>query len=117
MGIKFLEDQGNIEEYVVRGGEIECDKGSDYDLLNMPRSHGVFLRDRAQMNVADSKGGENIISFGTCDRGCPCDPDINTNWVNATEPKLHIDDEMALLKNAHLYCINGGRITITDSGQ
>jgi hypothetical protein len=120
MGVKFLEDQGNIEEYVVRGGTIECDKGSHYDRLNMPHSHGVFLRGQAQMNVADSKARENIISFGACSGACPmpkCTPAIATKWINMTEPKLHIDGEMALLKNAYLFCVFGGRISIVDSGQ
>ena len=84
----------------------------------MPYSHGVFLKGQPQANIADSVNGVNIISFGMCaiTRGA-CVPSIATRWINMSNTKLTIDDIEALLKNARLFCVVGGKITISNSGQ
>jgi len=115
---KYLLDEGNISEYVVRGGTVECTSGSHPDVLNMPYSHGVFLKDQPQLNITDSVGGVNIISFGACAvTGAKCVPATASNWINLSKTKLHIDEEEALIKNAKLFCTVGGKISIIDSGQ
>ena len=115
---KYLKGTSDITEYVVRGGTINCSLGTLPDVLNMPYSHGVFLKDQPQMNIADSVSGSNIICFGGCTvTKSKCVPSIATKWINMAGTKLKIDGEDALLKNANLICVIGGRITISDSGQ
>lgn len=117
---EYLTESGDIAEYVVRGGTMSCTLGSAPDRLNMPYSHGVFLKDKPQLNVTDSKGGSNIICFGTCSRSVPppvCTPTIATNWVNMSDTKLRIEEKEALIDNALVFCIYGGTIRITDNGQ
>lgn len=54
--------------YVVRGATIYCSCGSHTRKLDMPVSHGSFIRDKAMMNKADCKVGidQNIPPFGAC---------------------------------------------------
>ncbi len=54
--------------YVVRGATIYCSCGSHMRKLDMPVSHGSFIRDKAMMNKADCKVGidQNIAPFGAC---------------------------------------------------
>lgn len=117
---KNLEEQGNLSEYVVRGACIVCSMGSASDVINMPYSHGVFLKDNPQVNIADSSGGLNIISFGVCSRSVPpppCTPAIAMDWINLQETKLQVGSDTALIKDAVVFCTFGGKIEITDSGQ
>ena len=39
--------------YVVRGAEISCSEGSDPGVLNLPLSHGIYIKEQPVMNVAD----------------------------------------------------------------
>ncbi|MCM1258322.1 MAG: DUF4280 domain-containing protein [Roseburia sp.] len=54
--------------YVVRGATIYCTKGSHKRKLDMPASHGSYIRDKAMMNKMDCKVGidQNIPPFGAC---------------------------------------------------
>lgn len=54
--------------YVVRGATIYCSCGSHMRKLDLPVSHGSFIRDKAMMNKADCKVGidKNIPPFGVC---------------------------------------------------
>jgi hypothetical protein len=60
------------EEYLVRGAYLACTYGTHHRRLNLPRSHGVYIKDRDHclMNAADCKPGEgqgyNIPPFGIC---------------------------------------------------
>lgn len=115
---RYLEHVENIAEYVVRGAKIKCTSGYSTDVLNMPYSHGVFLRDQPQLNVKDSKSGSNIVSFGFCSKKeAICKPELTDNWINNSETNLKVANEYALLKNACLFCGLGGKITINTSGQ
>jgi len=115
---KYLTCNNNIAECVVRGGKVECAAGAKPDVLNMPYSHGVFLKNQPQLNISDSKGGVNIFSFGSCSITTgPCVPAFATDWINTSNTKLRIDQKEALLKDAVLFCTVGGKVTITDSGQ
>ena len=63
---------GAREEYLVRGAYLACSCGTHHRRLNLPRSHGVYIKDREHclMNAADCKPGEgqgyNIPPFGIC---------------------------------------------------
>ncbi len=54
--------------YVVRGATIYCSNGTHMRKLDMPSSHGSYIRDKAMMNKTDCKVGldENIPPFGAC---------------------------------------------------
>lgn len=57
------------ESYVVHGALIECTCGSRQGLLIVPLSHGVYLKEKAQLKFKDSVGGVNIQSMGVCSAG------------------------------------------------
>jgi len=52
--------------YVVHGAKIHCTYGSTWGRLIVPKSHGVFLRQKAQLNKMDCKAMENITPMGIC---------------------------------------------------
>lgn len=54
--------------YVVRGATIYCTCGSHTRKLDMPVSHGSYIRDKAMLNNEDCKVGidQNIPPFGAC---------------------------------------------------
>ena len=54
--------------YVVRGAKIYCTCGSHFRRLDMPASHGSYIRDKAMLNEKDCKVGidQNIPPFGAC---------------------------------------------------
>lgn len=62
------EEQEPQYPYVVRGATIYCTCGTHVRKLDMPVSHGSFIRDKAMMNKADCKVGidQNIPPFGAC---------------------------------------------------
>lgn len=62
------EEQELQYPYVVRGATIYCTCGSHMRKLDMPASHGAYIRDKAMMNKADCKVGidQNIPPFGAC---------------------------------------------------
>jgi hypothetical protein len=64
---------GNVrEEYLVRGAYLACEYGTHHRRLNLPWSHGVYIKDKEHclMNAADCAPGEgqgyNIPPFGIC---------------------------------------------------
>jgi hypothetical protein len=68
--------------YVVRGAHIKCDYGDGERQLDMPRSHGVYIKgDLPVMRETDNVPIKNIPSFGMCKiTKAPCVPDIIGYW-------------------------------------
>lgn len=62
------EEQEPQYPYVVRGATIYCSCGTHMRKLDMPVSHGSYIRDKAMMNITDCKVGidQNIPPFGAC---------------------------------------------------
>lgn len=62
------EEQEPQYPYVVRGATMYCSCGTHMRKLDMPVSHGSYIRDKAMMNKADCKVGidQNIPPFGAC---------------------------------------------------
>lgn len=57
------------KEFVKRLMVAECDKGSmDYQYLNLPKDHGVYVNDTEQplMNALDYKADRHVLQFGRC---------------------------------------------------
>lgn len=66
--IENTEEQEVIYPYVVRGATMYCTCGTHMRKLDMPVSHGSYIRDKAMMNKSDCKVGleQNIPPFGAC---------------------------------------------------
>ncbi|MFB5674188.1 DUF4280 domain-containing protein [Paenibacillus terreus] len=101
---------GGEHSYVVRGAALKCSQGTDPGILNAMYSHGVYIKGKAVMNVADAIPGANIsqeYAFGFCKLlgGAPCKPQIafGTKWSGGKEDVL-IEGEYALLSNSTLPC-------------
>jgi len=52
--------------YVVHGAKIHCMYSSSWGRLIAEKSHGVFLKQKAQLNKMDCKGMVNITPMGIC---------------------------------------------------
>ena len=57
---------GIDDTYIVHCAMIECDMGMRPSYLVLTKSHGVYLKNMAQLTVKDCKAPENIIPFGGC---------------------------------------------------
>ena len=107
-------------EYVVRGAEVFCGKGSKTCVLNLPKDHGVYTSDgRPLITVSDTKPG-NISGFGICniDRKHPrtCVPELGS-WEVYGNSDMKINGEYAVKRNATVTCKKGGIIILNTSGQ
>lgn len=65
---EVTEEQEEHYPFVVRGAKIYCTCGTHVRKLDMPVSHGSFIRDKAMMNKKDCRVGldQNIPPFGAC---------------------------------------------------
>ncbi|WP_081949386.1 DUF4280 domain-containing protein [Paenibacillus durus] len=117
---------GEEYSYVVRGATLQCSQGTYPGVLNAMYSHGIYIKDKPVLNVADAIPGAHIskeYAFGLCERkyGLPCKPEIafGTKWTHGKENVL-IEGEHALLSKSTLICScpgGGGIISILDDGQ
>ena len=65
----WRERDGGQYPYLVRGAYLRCQYGSHIRRLNLPESHGFYIKDYPLMNAMDNKPGEgsgNIPPFGVC---------------------------------------------------
>ena len=114
---KTLQDKSKLSEYVVAGARLSCTLGASKSTLQMPISHGIFLKDKPQSNIQDRIPIKNIESFGSCTKIGPCIPATALPWVNKKDSTIMINGQKALIKDAVCFCTVGGIITIEDSGQ
>ena len=80
-----------VYPYVVRGATIYCTAGTHIRALDLPKTHGVFMRGGAAMNEDDSKHIENPTSesFGNIPIFGICLSNENENEAAQT---LHTED-------------------------
>lgn len=52
--------------YVVHCADTVCSMGMRVSKIVLRKSHGVYLKNQAQMTVKDQKGVVNVICFGGC---------------------------------------------------
>ncbi|WP_052410300.1 DUF4280 domain-containing protein [Paenibacillus durus] len=111
---------GAEASYVVRGAILECQCGSNPNLLNLPTCHGAYIQGQPLMNVADSKAVVNIpATFGVCEAlDKPCEPQVNMEWMNGKADVL-IDGKAVLTSDSYIMCTKHaeGVIYIADDGQ
>ncbi|MBG9943112.1 DUF4280 domain-containing protein [Brevibacillus formosus] len=122
------------KSYVVAGAILSCDYGSQKNKLKTPFSHGVYIRNQAQMNVNDYMPKVNIMPFGKCKceknptvaaataanngvlKPMPCVPVVTMPWIDGKADVL-VENHPALLNTSTNMCIYGGCIRIEDDGQ
>lgn len=132
--IRIVESTGEQKSYVVAGAILSCSKGDKPNRLKMPFSHGVYIQNKAQMNIKDHVPNENIFPFGKCcsmqnptvasataaNNGVltpmPCTPMTTMPWIMGKDDKL-IEGQPALLNKSMLSCLYCGVIKIEDDGQ
>ncbi|MBU2700778.1 hypothetical protein Ga0466249_001883 [Sporomusaceae bacterium BoRhaA] len=102
--------------YVVRGATVRCNKGSTASRLNLPKSHGVYVNEKAVLNDHDCISGSNVMPFGTCSMIHKCSPFLALKWEQAKDTTL-VKGQPALLATSTLSCAVGGVITVVDDGQ
>ena len=78
--------------YVVRGATMYCSCGTHTRKLDMPASHGSYIRDKAMMNRTDCKVGidKNIPPFWACRSETKDGIDIK---IEDTKDLLQVTDE------------------------
>lgn len=57
---------GLKDTYVVHCAETTCTMGLRNSKIVLRESHGVYLKEQAQMTVKDQEGVKNVICFGGC---------------------------------------------------
>lgn len=144
---KFGAQQGAGPEfpYVVAGAKIYCDEGTHFRRLDLPKCHGVYIRDKAATHEEDSVHPDNIPIFGVCRSamnaneavqydnpynpdllpfgegmsfpilGKRCEPKVG-KWLDAKEDTL-VDGIAALTVECTLACCYGGIIGFVTDGQ
>ena len=78
--------------YVVRGATMYCSCGTHTRKLDMPASHGSYIRDKAMINRTDCKVviDKNIPPFGACRSETKDGIDIK---IEDTKDLLQVTDE------------------------
>jgi len=103
-------------KYVVRGATVKCNKGRDTSRLNLPKSHGFYVNEKAVLNDHDRVENSNVMPFGKCSIADRCNLFLAPKWEEAKETTL-VKGRPALLATSVLSCAVGGIITIVDDGQ
>lgn len=104
-------------EYVVRGGVMHCSLGTSDRKINLPVSHGSYVKGDPIMNKKDTATDANIPFFGLCTKtGEICVPSVTGDWQNPKEDTL-VEGQAAITKESTACCCEGGIITFVTSGQ
>ena len=128
------------EEYIVRGAKMKCIFGSNTRKINLPVSHGSYVKyeecgtEKPILN-SDDKTEENISYFGVCPLhgdeekiitvipdeggikvGKKCKLELGGEWQLTKEDYL-VDGKPALTTKSILFTQCGGIITFKSSGQ
>lgn len=120
--------------YVVAGATLSCSQGDQTSILKMPVSHGVYVKNKAQMNILDFKPFVNIQPFGLCQTlanptvavataanngvltPMPCTPVVTMPWINGKDDQL-VENFPALINQSINMCLYCGTIKVEDDGQ
>ncbi|MEC1180068.1 DUF4280 domain-containing protein [Metasolibacillus meyeri] len=120
--------------YVVAGATLSCSQGDQTSKLQMPVSHGVYTKNKAQMNTMDFKPNTHVQPFGQCQaltnpvvaaataanngvlRPMPCTPMLTMPWLNGKDDQL-IEGQPALTTQSTNMCLYCGTIRVEEDGQ
>ncbi|GMA99901.1 DUF4280 domain-containing protein [Pelosinus sp. IPA-1] len=104
-------------KYVVRGAKVKCSNGGTTCNLNLPKSHGMYVNDKAVLNDHDCVPYSNVLPFGKCDKiKKACVLALAPKWEDAKDTTI-LKGHPALLAKSVLSCTIGGAITILNDGQ
>lgn len=124
------------EYYVVLGAKMSCSKGSNERKINLPISHGSYVKDKPILNKSDCTD-KNIKYFGVCKGGCfkeehtitvigkdgkvttgpKCEPLLEASeWLKTKDDTL-VEGKPALTTESVIYCSRNGNIKFVTSGQ
>lgn len=104
-------------KYVVRGATVKCSNGSTTTNLNLPKSHGMYVNEKAVLNDHDCAPYGNVLPFGKCSKiDNKCVLALASKWENAKDTTI-LKGSPALLATSVLSCTIGGAITILNDGQ
>ena len=127
------------DEYIVRGAKMKCFLGSNTRKINLPISHGSYVKytecgtEKPILN-SDDKTEENISYFGVCPFGDPgeiitviadggavkvgkkCKLELGGEWQETKDDYL-VDGKPALTTKSKMFTNCGGIITFKSSGQ
>ncbi len=132
-----------MSEYLVRGALLTCDFGSHARKLNLPLSHGIYIKEKAQILEDDCIVDDNISYFGVCTcetppcdtetvtlqkygdagkdgatiTGCKCCPEIIGKWRDCMERNMYAGNVKTVTTESYLVCKHGGLIQPVSSGQ
>lgn len=120
--------------YVVVGATLSCSQGDQTSILTMPKSHGVYVKGKAQLNIMDHKPFVNVFPFGKCHtlanptvaaataanqgilRPMPCTPVVTMPWIDGKSDQL-VENAPALINQSTNMCLYCGTIKVEDDGQ
>ncbi|WP_010502957.1 DUF4280 domain-containing protein [Paenibacillus elgii] len=83
------------QKYVVRGATLKCSLGTDPGVLNLPKSHGVYIKKKPVMTVADCTP-DNIGCFGFCQAKMGGVLDHIAGWSRTTSNSLAVQSNPLL---------------------
>ncbi|GAA0078127.1 hypothetical protein UT300005_25050 [Clostridium sp. CTA-5] len=122
--------------YIVRGAKMECSKGSNKRKINLPTSHGSYVKNKPILNKKDATD-KNISYFGVCKEtgafttkteitvidddgnlktGIKCEPIIVSDWLKTKGDNI-VGGEEALTTDSIIFCCRGGNIKFVTHGQ
>ncbi|MBE1555939.1 DUF4280 domain-containing protein [Sporosarcina limicola] len=120
--------------YVVAGATVSCSQGDQTSILTMPTSHGVYVKDKAQMNIMDYKPYTNIQPFGKCHtlanptvaaataanqgvlQPMPCTPVVTMPWIDGKADQW-VEKFPTLVNQSSNMCLYCGTIKVEEDGQ
>ncbi|OOM07382.1 DUF4280 domain-containing protein [Clostridium saccharobutylicum] len=121
--------------YIVRGAKMRCNKGSHARKINLPVSHGSYVKGKPMMNQGDNVVDKNISYFGICSEcqegddiyliaedgstinGKKCLVEIFGEWSDVKEDTL-VEGKGALTTDSWLVCSKyQGKIKFETNGQ
>ncbi|MGC5327305.1 DUF4280 domain-containing protein [Brevibacillus sp. SYSU BS000544] len=132
--VEIVSGSGDQQSYVVAGAILSCSYGDKINKLKTPFSHGVYIKNKAQMNINDYIPNVNIMPFGKCSSlqnptvasataanngnltPMPCVPAVIMPWISGKTDVL-IENQPALLNKCTNMCMYAGTIKIEDDGQ
>lgn len=123
-----------MSNYVVQGAKLKCTFGDQESELKIPITHDIYICNKPQANIMDSKPMINILPFGQCSslanptvaaataacqgklQKMPCIPVIVAPWF-VGKPTVLLQNIPAIIDSCKVMCMWAGCISIKDDGQ
>lgn len=118
-------EQAYMYEYLVRGADLICDKGSHIRKINLPKCHGVYVGEFPLLHelecVSECQSGIgkcNITFFGVCEANPPTETKAYTKTVQNSKDGTAGQVIGCKCEPCIVGCWNGcyGKTRIVDNG-